>query len=914
MTDEEDGVQGFLLPDKRPELVRRSLGSGERHRWVTSLRAELIKEIIEQIRAPGLLGAAVLGPRGSCKTTLAINIGQRLAETHHVVRLHATEAQNSEPFSYFALQVAMLPDYAEEPSEKVVHALVDVITRNAGGDPTLIIVDGLPVIDMWSTAVLMRLLLGGSTKILVVAENLVDMPEDLKWLLKDRRLAQHRLGLLSRAECSDLLEQVLEAPVSGTAVAILLRICAGNLLVLQALVNDYMQQKVLRQHDGIWMLSEPLELGPQSTLGDLVESWVAPESQEVRRALEMVALLQEVSLSMATMMFGADLLALMEEEGFLTFLPQRREVISFVDPYMALGIRSNLSKGTKAARLAELTANVTIDPRSMSSRAVLALAEWLEAAGLPNEPELLFLAGQAALEHFEPEKALAYCALMPHDHALSRTVPQVRSRAYLLLGDFARALEILQEHEAATVQELEAGSFAVWTADMAKALMWLPDGYSRVTGLLNRAAAKIELLAPGGCEAAEAYLKLARYENEVHHGNVSRVSSELEKGRDQGVHSEYALNCASLLTMVLATTGHESEAVQLSRDIPAKAERQQITLSMADWRIRARIFALGWSGQWKECEAELEGIERASQGSTLLYGSNIELMRGIIYLQAGQSSLAVPILRKSLAQLEVWNFWHSRALAYSALALACAEVDEPGQSKKYLAMAHAEEAETDWFGRSLAECFQLQTQAMAKDPRALPAIVQRAEMDLEIGRYTTAAGFAFAAVVQGGSAEHYELLERASQKCQGPLASSRTLLAKARRIHSPQLALEAANMAHQLGLPALELLSSQEALAMAQGRTKEHLQLARNARQRVNVLLPNHSDSKHRPASSLTPRETQVAQFAVQGKSNRQIAEELEVSVRTVEGHLYQVFAKLNIISRAELERGILREPAWIIR
>ena len=51
----------------------------------------------------------------------------------------------------------------------------------------------------------------------------------------------------------------------------------------------------------------------------------------------------------------------------------------------------------------------------------------------------------------------------------------------------------------------------------------------------------------------------------------------------------------------------------------------------------------------------------------------------------------------------------------------------------------------------------------------------------------------------------------------------------------------------------------------------------------------------------LTVREREVAILAARGTSNRQIAEDLGLSVRTVEGHLYQVFAKLAVSTRTEL-------------
>jgi DNA-binding NarL/FixJ family response regulator len=51
----------------------------------------------------------------------------------------------------------------------------------------------------------------------------------------------------------------------------------------------------------------------------------------------------------------------------------------------------------------------------------------------------------------------------------------------------------------------------------------------------------------------------------------------------------------------------------------------------------------------------------------------------------------------------------------------------------------------------------------------------------------------------------------------------------------------------------------------------------------------------------LTAQELQIVQMAAAGLSNREIGQRLFLSRRTVESHLYRVFPKLGVTSRAQL-------------
>jgi DNA-binding CsgD family transcriptional regulator len=83
--------------------------------------------------------------------------------------------------------------------------------------------------------------------------------------------------------------------------------------------------------------------------------------------------------------------------------------------------------------------------------------------------------------------------------------------------------------------------------------------------------------------------------------------------------------------------------------------------------------------------------------------------------------------------------------------------------------------------------------------------------------------------------------------------------------------------------------------------------LSKGARQELRAtgerILGRTLDARER----LTAQELQIAQFAAEGLSNREIGERLFLSPRTVGGHLYRIFPKLGITGRAQLRDALPR-------
>jgi DNA-binding CsgD family transcriptional regulator len=94
--------------------------------------------------------------------------------------------------------------------------------------------------------------------------------------------------------------------------------------------------------------------------------------------------------------------------------------------------------------------------------------------------------------------------------------------------------------------------------------------------------------------------------------------------------------------------------------------------------------------------------------------------------------------------------------------------------------------------------------------------------------------------------------------------------------------------------PALDLAHRCGAIALTE-RTRTEL-IAAGGRPRRLVLSG---------LDSLTPSERRVAQFAADGMSNREIAQNLFITTRTVEGHLTHAYEKLAITSREQLPAAL---------
>ncbi len=85
--------------------------------------------------------------------------------------------------------------------------------------------------------------------------------------------------------------------------------------------------------------------------------------------------------------------------------------------------------------------------------------------------------------------------------------------------------------------------------------------------------------------------------------------------------------------------------------------------------------------------------------------------------------------------------------------------------------------------------------------------------------------------------------------------------------------------------------------------------LAARAREELTAAGARPRREWRRGAEALTPSEMRVARLAAQGRTNREIAQDLYVTLKTIEGHLASVYAKLEIAGRQALPQALEERP-----
>jgi DNA-binding CsgD family transcriptional regulator len=544
-----------------------------------------------------------------------------------------------------------------------------------------------------------------------------------------------------------------------------------------------------------------------------------------------------------------------------------------------------------SVRLLQAAAAVEPDPR----RAATALRRALDEPPGPEQRAGVLLAlGQAEMRAYDPEAI---------EHLIAgRALTEGDDERLAFTGSLARAWTLAPRPEDALV----------WAREELAALEDAPEGRPREVGLALRALEVIRghvtpehararrAEAAAAATPAERYLLAALAYKATDFGTAADAAELAELALGGGLRAEGIRGTGAILVMAALMNADEVErAAEVSRGALDLA-REAGDVSGTALALTMHADAACRAGALAAAEAESrEALEMADE-HTLAWAEPVAIATLIESLgEQGRGDEADAVL--AARELSTWQQDTARAALYLH-----------ARGRLRLAQRRPEEALED-FRRSGAvmERYGVDNPAVqAWRSGAAEALLRTGEHDearalaqeeLELAtpfaaRHAIGAAKRVLGLVRGGD-EGTALLHEAVDV----LADSQSHLVRARALVDLGAALRRAGERAASRDPLREGLD----LAHRCGAS----QLADHAEQE---LASSGARPRRRAISgveALTPSQLRIASMAAEGLANREIAQALFLSVRTVENQLRQVYLKLDVASRRELPDALGQAP-----
>lgn len=856
--------------------------------WPLTGRVEELGETLVALRSTSVAGVAIAGPPGVGKTRLARAAVEALrAGGVEIEWVSATFAASVVPLSVFAHLVPAPTDRRTEPID-VFRAVAPALHERAGGRELVLVVDDCHLLDDASAALLLQLATAGVTRLLLTLRSGARVPDALVALWKDRFVSRIELQPLGRVDTADLLQEVLGGPVDGATVERMWRVTGGNALYVRELVEDLLRTGALREGHGLWRWEG--DLAPGARLVELVQTRLDRLGDAERLGVDLLAVAERLEAAVLIDLCGTAAATRLEDEAFITVEDdQRRTWAQLVHPVYGDVLRATMAR----ARWAELSGRLLDALRATGARRAgdeLLVVVWAREAGIEVEPEYLVrAAGRAnALADRELAERLARAAL---EHEPSPGASLALGEALVSqarFGEAAAALRGVVGRDDPTRARLAHWlAMAVNEEDPDAACAVLADAEATVTEprwadflRADRAA----VLAQSGRDAEAAELAEHLVEDEA--------TDEIVK-----------LRAITPVGWRWIMTGQARRAADAARALVGAALRNPAELPRATaWVFHTRATALLALGELDELQRVLDRLAGTPNPEA---APHVALYRGRLSLFRGTPVRAATELGEALAGLTDPST--ERVWALALLAEAHAHRGDVATSERFQqeAIAHVAEA-SSFFAPDVARATAWTWAAAGELSRARTALLDTAgrcqaagEPGLELHVLHDALRLGARSEVTARLVELAGLLDGAWA---GVFADHATGLSDD---DGPRLDAVAERFE---AIGALRCAAEARAeAAAAHGRAGLVARMATSAAAAQGLLagcegavVPALAVAD-RSAPALSRREEEIARLAARGLSNREIAERLFVSVRTVEGHLHRLYAKLGVNDRRDL-------------
>jgi DNA-binding CsgD family transcriptional regulator/tetratricopeptide (TPR) repeat protein len=847
--------------------------------WPFVGRERELARVATALGRPDAAGLLFAGPAGVGKTRLATEcamIAERVG--FRCARVLATKAAANVPLGALA---PLLPVDSRRDTQRGnwLRAAADAIASGSG--PLLLVVDDAHLLDNASATVVQQLAAPDRAFVVLTTRTGLPAPEPLLALWKDDIVERLDLTPLSQGDVDQVLDKVLGGPVDGAARLELFQACQGNALFLHELVLGGLDTDILRREQGVWRLTKRLASSPR--LIELVQARLIDLDQVERELLELLALGEPLPWEIVGQFAQPAMVDRLERHGLVQTVQQRNVLqVGLAHPLYGEVLRGQLTAlGRMAAsrRLAEAASGV-------EQVGALPLAVWQLDGGGKVDPDIMVEAAKGARRagNLSLAERLTSAAI---DAGAGSAAGLLYARVLGERGWHERAQGLLAElaERAQTDEER-----AVVAIERSRTLLyWLGRGADAASTLDT---------------ALEKLAGTPRDQVTAHRGLVSLMRGQLEEALaaaevlDTASPGQGLATAAATAAVAAALAGQDKQAMAYVESAERGPEPGRARLAL--------IVALCEAGRLGEAdEAATKLYDRALRLHSRTGQAWVAMLRGRIALLTGQLGRAENAFAEGMAiaaQLGVLVLrrWCAAGIAFAAAqrgdlaraGMAIDDLDALPPTDLRLLMSDELRARA-WVARLRG--FPVQ---------AVDQLRQAAELASRSGAGALAAAAWHNLARLGGSVAAEPLAEIAAAS-DNPLVAARAAAVGALARHDPVGLASAGEEFEKMG--ALLLAAETLAAAAAEYRRRQDGRAAERLADRAHVLMDRCDGAKTPgldlagPVAELTGREREIVTLAAGGSSNKEIADALVVSVRTVETHLQRAYTKLGVSSRTGL-------------
>jgi DNA-binding CsgD family transcriptional regulator/DNA polymerase III delta prime subunit len=866
--------------------------------WPLIARADELRRASGAVRpGSGYHGVALAGEAGVGKTTLARVLAESLVAEGMTARfVLGTETGQAVPLGAFhhALPV-------EDPHEPAV-MLAAAHRALAREDNLVIVVDDAQLLDPLSALLIHQLAVGGTTPLIVTIRSGGAVPDAVTALWKEQLLLRIDVEAFTRAQTEELVSAVLHGDVDRSVIDHLQDLADGSPLVLRGLLNAAHEDDVLVQNGGRWRLQGPLRVG--ADLNELAAARLETLAADEYEIVEIVAAAELLDWDILRPLCATDAVTRAEQRGAIQFIVNGSHTLTRLGhPIFGEVVRQRCGTARTRQLNTMLAQNLSAFLRAHAQQTIrsdirsrIQLARFMMRSDMAPDLELIIDAAAAAvtMSNLALGEDLARFAF---DRGGGLPAAIVLADAISWQGRGQEAEEVL----------------AAFDPDGADELMTVRWGCLRAANLFfgcgQSAAARAVLTTVRDRVASEVVLSLVtamEVSIAFFGGDVPVAVSMGLAALDTEMMPMATVWAAMATAGALALSGRFAQVGSIAeRGVQAsewcESVPQRYTIGLAE------VLGFAEAGHLDAAEhtcgrysAMTGGVPQAEAIVNALVG-RVELARGRV--MAAREALQTALWTMSESLPAGWVM-----LVASWLAQAEGACGNSGGASA--AVARAEEANGPQVAVFLPELELGRSwdRACAGETTAARGHAMRAAQMARNAGMCAVEMRALHTAVRFGERSHYPRLRQLAAQLDSPLAAAIAAHSRGLADHDGCLLDDAADQFDQIGATALAAdASAHAAREHARSGTRiSELESATRAHwfaSRCGVVTPAVASVED--PLPITDREREIANLVGAGMTNREIADRLGVSVRTIDGHLYRIFTKLRIEDRDQLARLI---------